>query len=188
MDKNNTSSSKQQSLSKHFIKCSTPIPNFFIDDLMPFPGLPKPYFRVLLVLWRQTVGWDKDQDYLSISQIQKRAGVGNRQVVIRAGKFWAEAGLFTRRSDGARGMTRYRINRDLDAAQAIGAVGELVSKRNQFQNRTRSGSKTGTRLVPKRHTQRNTQFKDTQQEKETEKPFPLKKGGENDKYAQNHIF
>ncbi len=57
----------------------TQIPNTFIDESMS--KLTHAQFKVLIAICRKTIGWHKQSDYISISQIVELAGVSNKTVV-----------------------------------------------------------------------------------------------------------
>ena len=57
----------------------TQIPNIIIDRHMA--ELSHAQFKVLMAICRKTIGWHKQSDYISISQIVELAGVSNKTVV-----------------------------------------------------------------------------------------------------------
>lgn len=57
----------------------TQIPNVIIDQHMS--ELSHAQFKVLMAICRKTIGWHKQSDYISISQIVELAGVSNKTVV-----------------------------------------------------------------------------------------------------------
>jgi len=57
----------------------TQIPNIIIDHHMS--ELSHAQFKVLMSICRKTIGWHKQSDYISISQIVELAGVSNKTVV-----------------------------------------------------------------------------------------------------------
>lgn len=57
----------------------TQIPNEFIDKCMG--ELTHAQFKVLIAICRKTIGWHKQSDYISISQIVELANVSNKTVV-----------------------------------------------------------------------------------------------------------
>jgi phage replication O-like protein O len=57
----------------------TKIPNIIIDQHMA--ELSHAQFKVLMAICRKTIGWHKQSDYISISQIVELAGVSNKTVV-----------------------------------------------------------------------------------------------------------
>jgi DNA-binding MarR family transcriptional regulator len=69
-----------------FLARSTPVPNALLDGVMPALGDAE--LRVLLVVVRQTLGWQdgadwrtrKERDWLTQSQLMRRTGRGNQAV------------------------------------------------------------------------------------------------------------
>jgi phage replication O-like protein O len=57
----------------------TQIPNSIIDEHMK--SLSPAQFKVLIAICRKTIGWHKQSDYISISQIVELAGVSNKTVI-----------------------------------------------------------------------------------------------------------
>lgn len=57
----------------------TQIPNSIIDEHMK--SLSPAQFKVLIAICRKTIGWHKQCDYISISQIVELAGVSNKTVI-----------------------------------------------------------------------------------------------------------
>ncbi len=57
----------------------TQIPNIIIDRHMA--ELSHAQFKVLMAICRKTIGWHKQSDYISISQIVELTGVSNKTVV-----------------------------------------------------------------------------------------------------------
>jgi len=57
----------------------TQIPNIIIDQHMS--ELSHAQFKVLMAICRKTIGWHKQSDYISISQIVELTGVSNKTVV-----------------------------------------------------------------------------------------------------------
>jgi len=93
------------------------VPRFVFDVLLQAPGLPNTYLRVLLFLFRKTLGWGKSEDYVSLSQISRGAWVGRRDIVA-ALKFWESLGIIRFLPIGKRHMNRVElknINPDSEA-------------------------------------------------------------------------
>lgn len=70
-----------------------PISNKLIDIIMP--ELSGSTFKVLMVVVRQTIGYQKADDEISISAISKKAGVSNR-TAIDASRLLDRLGILTR--------------------------------------------------------------------------------------------
>lgn len=92
---------------KYKIPNHTQVPNDFIDkDMRKLNGSET---KVFLVICRKTIGWHKESDYISISQIMEKAGISNR-VVIKSAKSLHKMGFITRQS--TKHTTMYTINFD----------------------------------------------------------------------------
>jgi len=92
---------------KYKIPNHTQIPNDFIDkDMRKLNGSET---KVFLVICRKTIGWHKESDYISISQIMEKTGISNR-VVIKSAKSLDEMGFITRQA--TKHTTMYTINFD----------------------------------------------------------------------------
>jgi hypothetical protein len=76
----------------------TQIPNVFFDEIMPqLKSLAE--IKVMLVVMRQTFGYHKRNDLLSLSQIQKLSGL-SRQAAIDGIKGALEKGILLRKEQG----------------------------------------------------------------------------------------
>lgn len=135
----------------------TQVPNLFIDRLMP--RVRPAYFKVLIFIWRKTVGWQKQRDYISLTQIQSGAGVC-RATAISGLKFWKQVGLIrpTNRS-GIRGTIQYEVVRRCDEEAVTSRLGQLVDERDQFNRNTSTGSSGRTSLVHNMNTQKTASRK-----------------------------
>jgi len=85
----------------------TQISNTFIDEKMK--GLSGSAVKVFLVIARKTIGWHKDTDYISISQIMELSGISNR-VIIKAINELEENGII--RKERTKNTNKYTINYD----------------------------------------------------------------------------
>lgn len=56
----------------------TQVPNEFLDSAADFTPAQ---FMILMVICRQTYGWHKDSDRISISQFMSKSGLSNRGVL-----------------------------------------------------------------------------------------------------------
>jgi hypothetical protein len=121
---------------RKLLPCSTPLPNIFLDHVLPMKGMPDSYVRVFLFIWRKLVGWNRDEDRIPLSQIQRGARVGRRPAVA-AVRFWDAAGVFERIVNGSQSAT-FRINSETVAEQ----LRHLVPP-------ARSGSRRGETDAPK---------------------------------------
>ena len=57
----------------------TQTPNLLLDEHLPDMGYAE--LKVVLVIVRQTMGWHKETDQLSISQLEEKTGLSNRSVI-----------------------------------------------------------------------------------------------------------
>jgi phage replication O-like protein O len=78
----------------------TQIPNDFLDESIP--DLKEGELRVLLVLMRQTFGWHKNWDHLSLSQFAQKTGMEKKSVA-RTLKNLLEKGLIKKIKQGTKG-------------------------------------------------------------------------------------
>ena len=86
-----------------FVKNSSPVPNWFFDEVLPDSNVPHATRSVLLFLLRKTVGWSNRVEDLSLSEIERGASV-SRHVAIHAVRVICECwGLF-RKSRGVKGQ------------------------------------------------------------------------------------
>ena len=67
-----------------------PVPSVYLDEVMPW--LTDTEWRVLLVVIRQTVGWNKERDWITRSQMAFRTG-RSQDAVTRAVDGLVRAGL-----------------------------------------------------------------------------------------------
>jgi len=57
----------------------TPIPNYLIDEVLPAVD---PYeWKLLTFVARRTLGWQKTEDQISLSQFEKGTGLSRRWVI-----------------------------------------------------------------------------------------------------------
>ena len=67
-----------------------PVPSAYLDDVMPW--LTDTEWRVLIVVLRQTVGWKKERDWITRSQIAYKTG-RSQDAVTRAVEGLVRVGL-----------------------------------------------------------------------------------------------
>lgn len=92
-----------------FIPNSFQVPNELIDRLMP--DISGTAFMCLLFIIRKTKGWQKEADYIAVSQFQKSIGKG-RATVFRALDELSEKGLIVvKKEDGK--INEYALNPDI---------------------------------------------------------------------------
>lgn len=75
----------------------TQIPNALLDDNMPH--MKEAELRVVLAICRQTFGWHKDADELSLTQLEAKTGL-SRQGVINGIEAALKSGLIERHKTG----------------------------------------------------------------------------------------
>jgi len=73
----------------------TRIPQWFFGLV---PELTEPELKVMLVIYRHTLGWNRDFDNLSYSQLQEEAGIGSRNTISKVLKNLERRGLITRQT------------------------------------------------------------------------------------------
>ena len=91
-----------------FIPNSFQVPNAVIDELMA--ELSGAEFKCYMLVVRQTTGWNKQKDAVSISQMMEKCSLSNRGVIDACEKL-VELGLLTK-SKGFRGMNVFSVNFD----------------------------------------------------------------------------
>jgi phage replication O-like protein O len=57
----------------------TQIPNYFLDECLP--KLKGSEIQVFLIICRQTIGWHKETDRISTSQLEDKTGLSNRCII-----------------------------------------------------------------------------------------------------------
>ena len=55
----------------------TKVPNVFIENMHRYSGAT---VKIFLAIWRQTIGWQKEEDKISYSQIGKTTGIASRRM------------------------------------------------------------------------------------------------------------
>ena len=83
----------------------TRIPNFILDEWMRIMHASS--FTVLMAICRKTLGWQKESDNISLTQIQELTGL-TRPVVIKAIKELTNKELIIKNQD--RKINNYRLN------------------------------------------------------------------------------
>lgn len=91
-----------------FIPNSFQVPNAVVDELMSV--LSGAEFKCYMLVVRQTTGWNKQKDAVSISQMMEKCNLSNRGVIDACDKL-VEMGLLTK-SKGYRGMNVFSVNFD----------------------------------------------------------------------------
>ncbi len=91
-----------------FIPNSFQVPNAVVDELMSV--LSGAEFKCYMLVVRQTTGWNKQKDAVSISQMMEKCSLSNRGVIDACEKL-VELGLLTK-SKGFRGTNVFSVNFD----------------------------------------------------------------------------
>lgn len=156
---NNESAAAQSALRDGFTK----VPNWFMEDLFSHPAVRPPNILVLLFVWRKLVGYHKENDFISLSQIQEATGTGKRQAW-EASNLWEQVGIIRRAKCGARGMASFSLNPDLSRETVLAALNQLpaVPERNRFLR------ETGSREKPEPVSERNSTGSSEKPTKETQ--------------------
>ena len=90
----------------------TQIDNLVIDELMQtLSGLQ---FKVLMVIIRKTIGWGKEEDNISLSQIRQTAGTTNKNSVIEAIRHLEAQGLIIVSRPGGVATNSFSLNKGYD--------------------------------------------------------------------------
>jgi len=147
---------KPKSVRQIILPCSTPMPNFLFDVVMP--RVQPAHFYVLLAIVRKTWGWDKKRDWISLSQFKRLTGLA-RGTIVRALKLWQAAGLVRRARAGIRGTIAYEIPLDADLKEITGRLDGLVHRTNRSKRRQLTGLTVGPSPVQPVDTQKATQEK-----------------------------
>lgn len=95
-------------MSNRFIPNSFQVPNAIIDDLMSI--LSGAEFKCYMLVVRQTTGWNKQEDAVSISQMMEKCNLSNKGVINACDKL-VEMGLLSK-TTGYRGMNVFSVNFD----------------------------------------------------------------------------
>jgi hypothetical protein len=104
------------------------VPRWVLDEVLPINGLPAPFFRVLLFLVRKTLGWQKREDYISLSQIERGACVVRRDAQA-ALAFWTKIGTVEVLPVGKRRMNLIRLTDNLSGDEIGRRTRDWVSSR-----------------------------------------------------------
>lgn len=138
-----------------FIPNSFQVPNAVIDELMD--DLKDVEFRCYLTLIRQTTGWNKQFDFISVSQFQKFTGRG-KTAIIAAMQNLQKLGLVLELEQTKNGVKCYELNMDKLAEWGSESEPQEVQKVNgsksePVQKVNRGGSESELEAVQKVNTQ-----------------------------------
>jgi hypothetical protein len=101
---------KRKSLRTILLPNSSPVPNWFFDEVLSNPEVPHATRSVFLFMLRKTVGWDNEVEELSLTAIQYGSAV-SRHTAIHAIRVICECwGLFEKsRGQKGQGSSVYSI-------------------------------------------------------------------------------
>lgn len=68
----------------HYVKNSSPVPNWFFDCLLDDKDISAYVHLVFLYLLRRTIGWDKKSEFISYDDISYGTGMLSRDAVTHA--------------------------------------------------------------------------------------------------------
>ncbi len=158
---------------KSVVRGFTQVDNFLLDGVFPLVATKFPkYPSVLLSIIRKTIGWQKDWDWISLTQLELQSGA-RRKCVVAAVSFWCQVGLVRKEGrSGPRGTVCYAFNRDYDPAALTSILRKLVKPPDWFPQGTTTSIPGNPSLVSPRNTQKKT-YK-TNQEKESCKASPYR--------------
>lgn len=100
---------------------STQLPNIVVDELMA--DMSGNQLKVYLVVIRKTVGWHKESDAISISQICKLTGLADDRTVKRILRYLHSKGLINRAFNPGRSSTLTPLFRGVDENDRGGKKG-----------------------------------------------------------------
>jgi len=97
---------------RRYFPNSTQLPNVVVDELMS--NMTGNQLKVYLVIIRKTVGWHKEDDAISISQICKLTGLADDRTVKRILRYLHSKGLINRTFNSGRSSTLSPLFRGVD--------------------------------------------------------------------------
>lgn len=131
-----------------FIPNSFQVPNAVVDELMSV--LSGAEFKCYMLVVRQTTGWNKQKDAVSISQMMEKCNLSNRGVIDACDKL-VEMGLLTK-SKGYRGMNVFSVNFDkIPTCEVSSPVNSAHTQNTTKQNNnTKNNTLTGVNAREKK--------------------------------------
>jgi len=99
----------------------TQIPNIVIDDFMA--NLSGSAVKILMAICRKTIGWHKDTDGISYSQLRKLTGISSNNTIRQGITDLTEAGLIRHERDSG-GMSVFDLNIDAVSINDIATMSE----------------------------------------------------------------
>jgi phage replication O-like protein O len=133
----------------------TRIPNAILDSMAE---LTEPELRVLLIITRKTIGWQKECDLISLTQLEKFTGL-SRPAVNKALHTAIERGWVECTGRGKQGTGCYRLTTEL--VNDVNQLTEITSKQG-LPGSVNVVNRSGSELV----NDVNTQKKDSKEKKE----------------------
>jgi phage replication O-like protein O len=158
---------------KSAIRGFTQVDNFLLDDVFPLVATKFPkYPSVLLAIIRKTIGWQKDSDWISLTQLQRQSGA-SRKCVVAAVSCWCQVGLVRKEGrSGPRGTVRYSLIRDYDPVTLTSILRQLVKPPNWFLQGTTTSIPRKPSLVSSRNTQKKNYKINQKKESGKASPYP----------------
>ena len=158
---------------KSVIRGFTQVDNFLLDDVFPLVATKFPkYPSVLLAIIRKTIGWQKNSDWISLTQLQRQSGA-SRKCVIAAVCFWCQVGLVRKEGrSGPRGTVRYALIRDYDPVTMTSILKQLVKPPDWFLQGTTTSIPRKPSLVSSRNTQKKNYKINQKKESGKASPYP----------------
>ena len=141
--------------------CFLRLPNDWIDRAMP--TMSPSEWMIMSVVLRQTIGWHKDNDAISLSQFQSKTGL-SRHTVITALRRLEEMGWIRAYEIGTRSV--YEPHLEGGAKNAPSAGGAEIAPK-LVQKMHRHGAKNAPEVVQKLHTQKKQKKLTKEKEKKT---------------------
>ena len=128
----------------------TQTPNDFFDDLLK--TLKEGELRVILIIIRQTFGWKKKADRISLSQLAEKTGM-ERKSVCRSLNSLIEKGLVKKHKFGVKGKERCYFELIVEDSQVddIEDDGELSDEEMELISNNSYQCPKDTRPVSERH-------------------------------------
>ncbi len=107
----------------------TVLDNFILDRIMP--NVSPTEWKVLCFIIRKTVGWHKDEDKLSISQIKDGTGINSRTTISNAVSNLEKAGyVLVHRPADQKTSNTYSLNSDYELVQKMDQANGEASPKN----------------------------------------------------------
>lgn len=102
----------------------TQIPNYILDDLWPKISSAKK--DILMVICRQTYGWHKEKDKLSVSQLMEKTGL-KKTCIIKNTNELAEDGIINKHKKHRTSIPEYSLKIDTSSLNG------LASSQNELE-------------------------------------------------------